>query len=92
MAVPSRPSAESSRALGAGLTFAVTVALFAWAGSWLDQKLSSNPWCVLVCTLLGVLGGGIHLIVELAPGSFGLGRAKPKPSDPNDPKPPSPPS
>lgn len=89
MAVPSRPSAESSRALGAGLTFAVTVALFAWAGTWLDRKLSSTPWCVLACTLLGVFGGGLHLIVELAPGTFGIGRRQSAEKDRLDPNSPA---
>ncbi len=76
-ALPQKP-ADSSRALGAGLTFAVTVALFAFGGSWLDTKLSTGPWLVLGCTLLGVVGGAIHLITELAPGSLGLSRRAPR--------------
>lgn len=62
-----KPS-DSSRALGAGLTFAVTVALFALGGVWLDGKLATSPWFVLVGSLLGIFGGAIHVIQELAPG------------------------
>lgn len=76
-ALPQKP-AESSRALGAGLTFAVTVALFAFGGSWLDTKLATDPWLVLLGTLLGVVGGAIHLIAELAPEALGLSRRPPK--------------
>lgn len=84
MPSPKQPL-ESSRALGAGLTFAVTVALFAWGGTWLDQTLSTSPWLVLVCTLLGVLGGSIHVIAELAPGALGLSRKPPRKDDPKTP-------
>ncbi len=62
-----KPS-DSSRALGAGLTFAVTVALFALGGVWLDGKLATSPWFVLFGSLLGIVGGAIHVIQELAPG------------------------
>lgn len=74
------------------MTFAVTVALFAWAGTWLDRKLSTEPWLVLVCTLLGVFGGGIHLIVELAPGALGLGKPRPRKGADDEPKPPASPA
>jgi F0F1-type ATP synthase assembly protein I len=69
--LPSKP-AESSKALGAGLTFAVTVALFALSGNWLDAKLGTGPLLVVVLTLLGVVGGAIHVIHELAPGTLGF--------------------
>lgn len=84
MPSPKQPL-ESSRALGAGLTFAVTVALFAWGGTWLDKTLSTSPWLVLVCTLLGVLGGSIHVIAELAPGALGLSRKQPRKDEPTSP-------
>lgn len=95
-ALPQKP-AESSRALGAGLTFAVTVALFAFGGSWLDTKLATDPWLVLLGTLLGVVGGAIHLIAELAPEALGLSRRpppkkrSPAESKTEPPPPPSPP-
>lgn len=38
----------------AGLQFAVALVLFALGGNWLDKKLGSSPWFLL----LGVFGGG----------------------------------
>jgi F0F1-type ATP synthase assembly protein I len=84
MPSPQQPL-ESSRALGAGMTFAVTVALFAWGGVWLDKTLSTSPWLVLTCTLLGVLGGTIHMIYELAPGTLGMSRKPPRKDEKNPP-------
>ena len=74
--LPKKP-AESARSLSAGLTFAVTVALFAWGGMWLDERWDTKPWLVLVLTLTGVFGGGLHMVRELAPevlGSWGKTR------------------
>ena len=74
--LPRKP-AESAHSLGAGLTFAVTVALFAWGGMWLDETWGTKPWMVVVLTLIGVFGGGLHMVRELAPevlGSWGKSR------------------
>lgn len=38
----------------AGLQFAVALVLFALGGNWLDGKLGTAPWLLL----LGVFGGG----------------------------------
>ena len=38
----------------AGLQFAVALVLFALGGNWLDNKLGTSPWFLL----LGVFGGG----------------------------------
>ena len=38
----------------AGLQFAVALVLFALGGNWLDHKLGTAPWLLL----LGVFGGG----------------------------------
>ncbi len=71
------PPGASAGALGAGLTFAVTVALFALGGLWLDGRLGSKPWCVLAGTLLGIVGGTIHLLRVLAPETLPFGRRRP---------------
>ncbi len=46
---------------------AVTIALFALGGIWLDGKLGSSPIATLVATLVGVAGGMLHLVSVLAP-------------------------
>jgi F0F1-type ATP synthase assembly protein I len=38
---------------GAGFQFALTVVLGAFAGIWLDNKLGTSPWMVIVMVFLG---------------------------------------
>lgn len=73
---PKRPSKQSSRALGAGLTLAVSVGLFAYGGLWLDTQLGTKPWCLLVCVCFGIVGGILHLIRVLAPEMWPFGKSK----------------
>jgi F0F1-type ATP synthase assembly protein I len=49
-----RKGLSGSEFAGIGIQFAVTIVLFAFAGIWLDGRLGSSPWFVL----LMVLGGG----------------------------------
>ena len=53
--------------VGAGLTLAVTVGLFAYGGLWLDRQLGTRPWMLLLLVLIGILGGMLHLIRVVAP-------------------------
>jgi F0F1-type ATP synthase assembly protein I len=88
--VPQQPP-ESARGLAAGLTFAVTVALFALGGLWLDGKLGTQPWFVLLGVLLGLVGGTIHLLRVLAPSALPFGRRRPPTRQHNqDKRPPDP--
>lgn len=48
-----RKGMSGSEFAGIGLQFAITIVLFAFAGIWLDRKLGSSPWLVIV----GVFGG-----------------------------------
>lgn len=81
MAPTKQMPTESARALGAGLTFAVTVALFALGGFWLDGKLATSPLFVLLGTLLGILGGTIHVLRVLAPATLASLRTRRKAGD-----------
>lgn len=38
---------------GVGVQFAVTIVVFAFAGIWLDKRLGTTPWFVLVLVLGG---------------------------------------
>ncbi len=49
------------------MTFAVAVALFAWLGHLLDDRLGTDPLFLIVGAMLGVLGGFVHVVHELAP-------------------------
>lgn len=49
-----RKGLSGSEFAGIGVQFAVTIVVFAFAGIWLDGRLGTSPWLVLVM----VLGGG----------------------------------
>lgn len=44
---------------GLGITLAVTILVFLFAGMWLDGKLGTKPWLTLIFTLIG-FGGGFY--------------------------------
>jgi F0F1-type ATP synthase assembly protein I len=75
MKVP-RGGSEGVRVLGTGLTLAVTVGLFAFAGLWLDERLGTKPLFLLAGVLLGVVGGGLHLLRALAPEMLPFGKTR----------------
>jgi len=80
-----RQSKVGSNALGAGLTLAATVGLFAYGGLWLDARLGTRPWMLLLCVGCGIVGGILHLIRVLAPELWPFGKlprsgGKPPPS------------
>lgn len=49
-----RKGISGSEFAGVGLQFAATLVLFAFAGIWLDKRLGTSPWFVI----LMVFGGG----------------------------------
>jgi len=64
----------STRAVGAGLTLAVSVGLFALGGLWLDGKAGTKPAFLLVGVCCGIVGGILHLIRVLAPELWPFGK------------------
>lgn len=44
---------SGSEFAGVGLQFAVTLVLFAFAGIWLDKRLGTSPWLLIVLVLGG---------------------------------------
>ncbi len=56
--------------MGAALTMAVAVALFAYGGHRLDGWWGTEPWMLITGSALGVVGGFLHLIKVLAPEVF----------------------
>jgi F0F1-type ATP synthase assembly protein I len=77
-----RHSPGSARTLGAGLTLAVAVALFAFGGLWLDARFGTKPWLLLLCVVCGIVGGVLHVIRVLAPELWPFGKSPRKPPDP----------
>lgn len=48
-----RASRAFSRYGGIGLQFAVSILVFLYAGQWVDRRLHSSPWGMLVGVLVG---------------------------------------
>jgi len=49
--------ATGSEYAGAGLQFAFTLIVFVFIGIWLDKRLGSSPWFLLICVFVGAAGG-----------------------------------
>lgn len=58
---------RGTQAIGAALTFAVSVAMFSWGGWRADAALGTSPWLLILGALLGMTGGFLHLLTRLAP-------------------------
>lgn len=42
---------------GIGIQFALVIVIFTFAGIWLDRRLGTSPWLLLVCVFVGAAGG-----------------------------------
>jgi F0F1-type ATP synthase assembly protein I len=47
------PALSGTEFAGIGLQFALTLVLFAFLGLWLDDRLHSSPWLLLLCVFVG---------------------------------------
>lgn len=47
---------------GIGTQFGVTIALFTWFGTWLDNRFDTTPYLTLVLALIGITGGMLSII------------------------------
>ncbi len=52
-----RKGMSGSEFAGVGMQFSITIVLFALAGIWLDRKLGSSPWLVIVMVFGGAALG-----------------------------------
>ena len=60
-----REAHPASKLAGVGLQFAGVVLLFTLGGHWLDQRLDTGPWLLLIGLALGLVGGGLSLILSV---------------------------
>ncbi|MBK8976883.1 MAG: AtpZ/AtpI family protein [Planctomycetes bacterium] len=65
-------------AIAASLTFAAAVGLFAWLGHRADASFGTRPWLLVSGSLLGVVGGFLHLVQHLSPESLPWNRSPPR--------------
>lgn len=50
---------------GAGLQLALTLVVFMFLGIWLDKRLGSSPWFVLICVFVGAAAGFYSIYRQL---------------------------
>ena len=55
-------AADFGRYAGLGLQYALTVALLAALGWWLDTRWGTMPWCLVVGAVLGSVAGFFNLV------------------------------
>lgn len=49
--------ASGGELAGIGLQFALTILIFTFAGVWLDRRLGTSPWLLIVFVFVGAAGG-----------------------------------
>ena len=71
---------ELGRYTGLGLQFAASQALFGALGWWIDRRLSTDPWLMILGMLLGSALSFVSLLRAVPPS--GQGRKRPGPPPP----------
>jgi len=51
------PAVSGAEFAGIGVQFALTILVFVFAGIWLDRRLGTTPWLLLICVFAGAAGG-----------------------------------
>ncbi|MQA89922.1 MAG: hypothetical protein GEU90_06780 [Gemmatimonas sp.] len=69
MAAPGREerstTTQVAEVAGVGLQFAAAIVLFLFVGRWLDSRLGTEPWLLLIGVLLGAVGGFYSMYRQL---------------------------
>ena len=56
---------SGSEFAGVGIQFAVVILVFTAAGVWLDKRLGTSPWLVILCVFAGAAGGFYSMYSKL---------------------------
>ena len=59
----------AGRYMGAGIQFAASILLFVFLGQWLDERLGTGPWLLLLGVFVGAAAGFHSLYRQLMKGS-----------------------
>lgn len=57
--------AQAGEYVGAGFQFAATILLCLFGGRWLDGRLGTAPWLLLIGVFLGAAAGFLNLYRDL---------------------------
>jgi ATP synthase protein I len=60
-----RPAVEGAEFLGAGIQFAASILVFLFVGRWLDGRLGTEPWLLLLGVMVGASAGFYSLYRQL---------------------------
>jgi len=58
---PRKPLSSGAEFAGVGLQLGATIALSAWLGYWLDQKLGTLPWLTILMVFVGAGAAFYHV-------------------------------
>jgi ATP synthase protein I len=65
MSDPRQPWRERSalmRLAGGGVELAAGLAAFCLLGYWIDRHFGTSPWGLVICALIGIVGGLYNLV------------------------------
>jgi len=80
---PDAPPGMLGRLAGAGVELAAAVAGMCLIGYWVDLGLDSSPWGLLICAVLGIVGGLYNMIRKSLTGGERATRSR-RPDDIDD--------
>ncbi len=63
------PGHDFARYAGLGIQFAGALVVFGAIGWWLDRKLGTEPWLMIVGIFAGFFGGMISIVKQVPPPS-----------------------
>jgi F0F1-type ATP synthase assembly protein I len=72
---------EWVRLSGIGVELTAAIAGFCLLGYWIDRHYKTAPWALLVCALLGLVGGMYNLIRESLRAAKRVGEESSEPKD-----------
>ena len=67
---------EGAQFIGVGMQFAGAILLFLFAGRWLDERLGTGPWLLLLGTMVGGAAGFYYLYRQLTSAQRGRDKEK----------------
>lgn len=71
-----RKGLSGSEFAGVGIQFALTLVVFTLAGVWLDKRLGTSPWLLILMVFLGAAGGIWSMYYRMVKSVSGPGKSE----------------
>jgi ATP synthase protein I len=82
---PQQRKSNAGRYYGIGMELAAAVVGFTLLGYWIDRHFGTEPWALVICIALGLVGGTYNLIrSSLSAAREDAERAREADGDPQD--------